>query len=438
MQKLWYVMARFWVRLAVKLFYRRIEIHGRETYPADGPVLLAPNHQNAFMDALIPAVFAPRPIHYLVRADVFKSKFARSLFRSFNMMPVYRQRDGLANLSKNDEVFAECFRILRNDGTLLIFPEASHLGERRLRPLSKGFARILFGALEDHDHLHIQVVPMGLNYSNYQDSQSRLLVNLGKPIAVSDYYETFKENPAKAMSNLRDDLQVLLADQIVNIETPHGLRAVDIELERILPYYLHRTGGYEQPRGEMEFYKMREKAIANLPADHPFFRRIEIYNSEMEKRRLQAPFFFIAQKDGGHWVIQTLLLLLLLPVFFLSWVLHAPSYFIIKTLLKRFVSDKQFYSSIKLVGTIILFPIFGIIFAGLSAALSDRPLFAALVMLAFYPTSVFVIRELRLPYRYLLTKFRMLWLCWRKMDLCKYLMQIEEDLLRDYKRHPRV
>lgn len=435
MQELWYLTIRFWVRLAIKLFYRRIEIHGRETYPADGPVLLAPNHQNAFMDALIPAVFAPRPIHYLVRADVFKSSFARFVFRSFNMMPVYRQRDGLANLAKNDDVFEECFKILRNNGTLLIFPEASHLGERRLRPLSKGFARILFGALEDHDHLHIQVVPLGLNYSNYQDSQSRLLVNWGKPIAVSDYYETYKENPAKAMSKLRDDLQVLLSDEIVNIETPHGLRAVDIELERILPFYLHRSGGYTQPRGEMEFYKKREKAIADLPADHSFFRRIEIYNAEMEKRRLRAPFFFIGQKDAGHWVIQNIFLLVLLPVFFASWVLHAPSYFIIKTLLKRFVSDKQFHSSIKLVGTIVLFPIFGLIFAGIMASFSPKPWFTAIFILLFYPFSVFVIRELRLPYRYVLTKWRMLWLGWRKKDLCKYLIQIEEDLLRDYKRN---
>jgi 1-acyl-sn-glycerol-3-phosphate acyltransferase len=437
MQKIWYSFVKFSVRLAIKLFYRRIEIHGQDTYPSSGPVLLAPNHQNAFMDALIPAVFAPRPIHFLVRADVFKSKFAAWFFRSLNMMPVYRQRDGVGNLSKNEAVFEQCFEILRNNGTLLIFPEASHLGERMLRPLSKGFARILFGALEDHDHLHIQVVPVGLNYSNYQDSQSRLIVNWGKPIPVSNYYESYQSNPAKAMSSLRDDLQTALSVEIVNIQTDWGRRAIDIELERVIPFFLHRTTGYEEPLGEMGFYKARESVIDRMQEDDVFFRRINIYDTEMDRLKLRAPFFFIERKDAGYWVIQNLLLIVFLPIFLLSWLLHAPTYFTIRGALKKFVSDKQFHSSIKLVGTIVLFPIFGLVIVVLASIWTGRPLFSALAIAGFYPVSIFVIRELRLPYRYTLTKWRMLWLRWRKKDLCKYLRSIENDILEDYRRCAR-
>jgi 1-acyl-sn-glycerol-3-phosphate acyltransferase len=216
MKNWWWYYLRFWVKLAIKLFYRRIEIHGTDTYPAEGPVFLAPNHQNAFMDALIPSVFAPRPIHFLARADVFQKKWLAAFLRSINMMPVYRQRDGITSLGKNEEIFELCYKILRDKGTLLIFPEATHLGERRLRPLSKGFTRVLFGAMENHEDLPIKVVPLGLNYSHYHKSGARLIVNYGKPIDVSLYQAAYRINAPRAMARLRSDVQKALSEEIVH------------------------------------------------------------------------------------------------------------------------------------------------------------------------------------------------------------------------------
>jgi 1-acyl-sn-glycerol-3-phosphate acyltransferase len=433
MQKVWYAFVKYCVRLAIKLFYRRIEILGTEDYPTDGPVLLAPNHQNAFMDALIPAVFAPRPIHFLVRADVFKSKFAKWFFHSLNMMPVYRQRDGMANLAKNEEVFEMCFDILRNNGTLLIFPEAGHLGERRLRPLSKGFTRIVFGAMEDNEHLNINIVPLGLNYSNYHQSQSRLLISYGHPIAVRDFVETHRESPARAMTQLRSVLQKDLENQIIHIEPKHSQRAFEIEMERILPFYLQRTSGFSQAQTQHEFYKKREDFYCKLDAESSYYNKLIIYDQIMKKKRLRAPFFFIKQKDAGYWFIQNILLLIFLPLFALSWLIHAPTYFTIRAVLNKFVDDRQFYSSIKLVGTLFLFPLFGLIFAVAAAIITKRPLLALSIVGVFFPLSIFVIRELRLPYRYTLTMWGMLWMKLRNKDLYKYLRSIEHNILNTLK-----
>lgn len=434
MRNLWWNFVKFWVKLAIKLFYRRIELNGLDSFPREGPVLLAPNHQNAFMDALIPSVFAPRPIHFLVRADVFKPGLADRFLRSLNMMPVYRQRDGINNLAKNEEVFQECFKILREGGVLLIFPEASHLGERRLRPLSKGFARILFGALDDHDHLHIKVVPLGINYSHYYQSQSRLIVNWGNPLVVSDYYATYSDNPARAMTALRDDVQERLSREMVHIEQSMAMRSFEIEMERFIPFYLQRTGGYSEGTSEMPFYKLREAPLQALGESHPYHRRLQIYDAEMAHRRLHAPFFFIFGKDTGHWVLLNLGLVLALPLFALCWLLHAPSYLLIKSLLKRYVRDKQFWSSIKLVGNIVIFPLFGLAAAVLAAWWCGRPLLVAIAVLLFYPLSVFVIRELRLPYRYALTLWRMLRLRRSNKALYSYLRSIERDVLAGFRK----
>ncbi len=429
----WYYF-RFWIKLAVKLFYRRIEVHGTDTYPQDGPVLLAPNHQNAFMDALIPSIFARRPIHYLTRSDVFKNKLMAAFLTSIKMMPVYRQRDGLGNLAKNEVIFAKCADILRSGGTLLIFPETTHQGVRRLRPLSKGFTRVLFGALEDHDDLNIKVVPLGINYSHYHKSGTRLVINYGAPISVSDYRKAHEDNAPKAMTALRDDVQAALAKEVVHLERKDANDAFEIELEHIIPFFRHRAEGFIRTDGrEMDFYKAREQQLMKLPEGHSYFRRIGIYGSEMLKRRLFAPFFFIERKDAGYWLVQHLLLLVMAPLFALSWLLMAPAYFLMRALLVRYIADRQFWSSIKLVGYLVLVPLFGLIYALIGAYLSGRPWIALGAVLLFYPFSVFVIRELRLPYRHLFTLWRGLWLKWRKPSLYKYLLEIEGEILKTFK-----
>ncbi len=431
--KLYYFHLQFWVRLAIKLFYRRIEIQGVENLPEEGPVLLAPNHQNAFMDALIPATLCPRVIHFLVRADVFKSSLARKFFGSIHMMPVYRQRDGIQNLAKNEETFQKCYEILRTGRVLLLFPEATHAGVRKLRPLSKGFTRILFGALEGHEDLDIKVVPLGLNYSSYSDSQSRLLMSYGKPISVQEYLGRFEDHKARAMNVLKQDVFEALSNEIIHIENNTAMKAFDVELERILPFYADTVAGYRQSRYGNPFYKSREKVLQELDTDSQYFKRIFIYDNEMKKRKLRAPFFYINRKDAGFWVIQNLFLLIFSPIFLLAWVLHAPSYFTVKRILSKYVRDPQFHSSIKLVGMLVLFPVFALIFSILVGLWSNDPWIVAPSVMLFFPLSVFVIRELRLPYRYCFTFWRMLFIKRKNPDLYRYLVRVEEEIVETIK-----
>ena len=40
-------------RALVWIFFRRVEVRGREHVPRDGPILVAANHPNMLMDALL-------------------------------------------------------------------------------------------------------------------------------------------------------------------------------------------------------------------------------------------------------------------------------------------------------------------------------------------------------------------------------------------------
>ena len=80
--------------------------------------------------------------YYLTRADIFKKKIASNFFKSVYMLPIYRQRDGVNTVKKNEEVFDYCFDILNNKGNIIIFPEGNHSNIKKLRSLKKGIARI--------------------------------------------------------------------------------------------------------------------------------------------------------------------------------------------------------------------------------------------------------------------------------------------------------
>jgi len=430
MHRFYYFFLRSSVRTAIRLFYRKIEIQGEENLPLEGPVLLAPNHQNAFMDALLPATLCPRVIHFLVRADVFKSNIARTFFESLYMMPVYRQRDGIQNLAKNEETFEKCYEILRSSKVLLLFPEATHQGARKLRPLSKGFSRILFGALEGHEDLDIQVVPYGLNYSNYSDSQSTVLVSYGKPISVQAYRDQYMESKPKAMNLLKDDLFEALSKEIIHVEGKAAMSAFNIELNRILPFIVKSDGTEKAP-----FFKSREVALEKLEEGSSYFRRLWVYDAEMKKRKLKAPLFYLENKGIATNLMNSLFLIILSPLYLLAWLIHFPSVFLVKYFLKKFIKDPQFHSSLKLVGMMVLFPLLGLTGALVAIWSTSFPLWVDLAIFAAVPASIFIVRELRLPYRYHLTFWRVLMIRFTKKKLYKYLRQIESEVVENITIH---
>ena len=110
------------------------------------------------------------------------------------MLPIYRIRDGYDTLSKNEDTFQKCYNILGEKQTLLIFAEGSHSLQRRVRVLSKGFARIAFGALEQNPTNEIDIIPIGYNYSDAENIGSSVSVYYGNPISANYYWKKFDKN----------------------------------------------------------------------------------------------------------------------------------------------------------------------------------------------------------------------------------------------------
>ena len=189
MKNIIYDLVKLYIKTGLRTYYKKIEIVGLENVPKNKPVLFLPNHQSALMDVLLIAVDCNRKPYFLTRSDVFGKPLLNYIFNYFQMIPVYRMRDGRNTLSKNDLIFNNCADILNAGESIVMFPEANHNLKRRVRPLSKGFTRILFRAMERNPDLDIQIVPVGLNYKDATSFPDSVAICYGEAVPLKSMYK---------------------------------------------------------------------------------------------------------------------------------------------------------------------------------------------------------------------------------------------------------
>ncbi|QOD60570.1 1-acyl-sn-glycerol-3-phosphate acyltransferase [Polaribacter haliotis] len=200
-QKAWFTLVWSYIKFGLFFYTKKITVLGRKNIPKKGAVLFAVNHPNGLVDPLYVTTTNSRQNHFLVRAASFKNPMVKKILESLYLMPIYRIRDGIKQLSNNQEIFEKCYHILAKGETLMIFPEGSHDKKRTIRPLSKGFTRIVSGALEKHPNLDIKVVPVGITYQHISDFPAKVCVNYGKPIPTREIFEA--NTPAKSINILK-------------------------------------------------------------------------------------------------------------------------------------------------------------------------------------------------------------------------------------------
>ncbi|MCC6722874.1 MAG: 1-acyl-sn-glycerol-3-phosphate acyltransferase [Saprospiraceae bacterium] len=225
-------------KIALSVYFRKINISHRERIPKGKPVILALNHPTAFIEPCLVACWLTEPMNFLARGDLFvKSAFIRRLYGWFHIVPVFRIDDtGYSGLKNNYDTFSKCYEALADNKMVMILAEGRTKHEKRLRPLMKGTARIVFGALEKYEGLDVHIVPVGVNYTNPDQFRSDVRIDYGEPIRVQDYAAIYQENQAKAVTALTNELRNRLAERVIHIADPNDDEWVEPLLD------LHRHG----------------------------------------------------------------------------------------------------------------------------------------------------------------------------------------------------
>jgi 1-acyl-sn-glycerol-3-phosphate acyltransferase len=172
-----YTLLKIPAKLALFFYCRKIKINKKELLKSHGPLLIAANHPNSFLDAIILATLFKRPIYSLARGDVFVNKFYKKLLLSLNMLPVYRLSEGAENLEHNYTTFSSCIDIFKKNDIVLIFSEGGCINEWHLRPLKKGTARLAMNAWQQN--IPLKVLPLGINYSSFRLFGKNMILNFG-------------------------------------------------------------------------------------------------------------------------------------------------------------------------------------------------------------------------------------------------------------------
>lgn len=376
-----YQLFRYYIWFVDRMIHRRVVVLGRENIPQGKPIVFAPNHQNALSDPMAVLLNVSHQPVWLARADIFgKNRIIDAILRFLKIMPVYRMRDGIDSLGRNDETFQKSVQVLENNGALALFPEAMHTFKRQIREHKKAIPRIVFMALEQSGgQLDIQIVPTGIYYSHYWKFHRSLIVNFGKPISVKSYYDEYLNDPQSAMKKLRLALQDASRQLTVNIESTEYYD--EFELVRELYGGTHHEGRLSESSNstnEKLSKEFKRKTSGRMLSDmkltgrldkfereHPdeaadLVKELRGFNNLLHMNKLNN--LAINTKPGILCLLARILGLAAgLPVFLYGLIFNALPYFGIDLLVKSKIKDQAFWSSVSYVLTIIVFPLFYIL-----------------------------------------------------------------------------
>ena len=197
-----YSILKVWVRLAARIFCRKIIINKKVVLKEKGPLLLACNHPNSFLDSVMLDILFDQPVWSLARGDSFINTTVSRFFNAVRIMPVYRTSEGMENLAENYKTFEACLRIFKENGIVHIFSEGKCINEWHLRPLKKGTARLAVKAWEEN--IPLKVLPVGINYSSFRRFGKNIFINFGEIITK----ENIEWNAVDGVRNLSFNVQL--------------------------------------------------------------------------------------------------------------------------------------------------------------------------------------------------------------------------------------
>lgn len=359
---LFYEVLRFFVKIAHRIYYKKIIIEGLENIPKEGPIIFAPNHQNALMDALILVTTLKQQPIFLGRADIFKKPFIAFLLKKLKILPIYRIRDGYDSLQKNNDVFDEAALILSKKKSLGMFPEAAHNNKRALLPLKKGLSKIALYAQNSYPDCNIKILPIGIYYSNYYKPRGIIQLNFGKPIDVCDYKDEYAAEPNKCIRKLTSDIQDKISDLIINIQDTENYETYE-ELRDINTSKLISEKKLKK-HNQKDKLIIDKKLISFL--ENFFTNNLILFNKTKAeirkyinlKKRLNINEKILAKTKPHLFllILYSLIFIILSPIFVFGFLNNILKYSLIKSQIKK-IKDPQFYSSFKFGLGLFLFPL---------------------------------------------------------------------------------
>jgi len=347
-----------------RVFLKSVKVRDLEKVDPSKPIILAPNHQNALLDALLVTTSLKQQPVFLTRADIFEKPLIFAILRYFKMIPVYRIRDGYDSLKKNEEIFDQCVKYLGHGKTLILFPEGNHGDRRHFRPLKKGLARIAFEAEKRNDfNLGLQVIPVGIDYSDYRKFRSTATISFGEPIEMSSLKKAFDENPQKGMRQLNLKIAKGIEPHMIEIPWADDYDSV-MQIRHVYSRRYHeRINGKKGLLSIFDSHKKLIDAIGEWMKENPDKMKslsslVKSYFDKLKELKLRDHVVEKSPYSVFGLILKSLAMIILFPFYVYGLInnyliFKIPDYFTITR-----IKDTQFRSSIAYVmAFVVLLPL---------------------------------------------------------------------------------
>jgi glycerol-3-phosphate O-acyltransferase / dihydroxyacetone phosphate acyltransferase len=357
-------VARFWLWF----LFKSVDVRHPERVPASGPILLCVNHPNNFIDSLLVGGAVRRKVHYLATAAMFRNPIMARFLLACGAIPVYRKQDDPDKMDRNLDTFSACFAAFARGRLVAIYPEGTTHAEVRVQRIKTGAARIALGYEADHPG-ELQMIPVGLSFEARKSFRSRVLVSFGEPMQPAAYLKAYREDPVKTVDALTRDLQWAMEAQVVNVERIDDQRFVraveELYRDELTEQVMDSRGLRRRDVDPVRLSRSIADALQHFKAIDPvrvesLWQRIQAYRALLaqyhvrdevvraRRHRLPARTKLVYSWDAVAG----------LPFFGYGAVVNALPYYIPRWLAHRMARKETDYATIRLLASIVAFPLF--------------------------------------------------------------------------------
>jgi 1-acyl-sn-glycerol-3-phosphate acyltransferase len=375
--------------------YRKIEVTGKENIPTDGAVIIAPNHCNTLMDALVILQAFKDESVFGARADIFNKPFIAKIMTFVRILPMVRQRDGLRNVLKNNETQEIIVDTLENKVRFCMYPEGRHRPAHSLQTLGKGTFRAALAANSKFgDKMPVYIVPTGIEYGDYFRYRSTCLITFGEAINVTEFVKGLNvENEVQMIEPLRKELASRMSKLITFIKDDEQLYnkwalTKMLAADKGLRYGDFGRSIHKGMLANREIVADIEKACEDKPEEmEKLLEKVAEFDKKRRKKGISI-YSFRKKNEALNAVGKAFAALIGLPYWIFSAIVSSPMW-LTYNLLRSKTRDKAFHNTVGFGVKLALGTILLITYAILAFCLLPWPYALALTLLTIPSYSYF-------------------------------------------------
>ena len=343
-----YYVLRWWCKMALWVNFRKVYLEYAERVPDDQSVVYGLNHPTAFIDPIALGTHIDGRAWYMLRGDKFVNAPVKWFLHKIHNLPIWNQRiSGRDALRRNIETLAFATDRMAEGQPVIILSEGLCRHERRLRPIQRGTARMLFQAWKKNKDAPVAIVPVGANYTDPNAFRSSLTLSFGEPIYARDYAEAFRADGHRTIDEVTALLERRLRELVIHVEDP----ARDGLVDKLLPLIQNSRpdSGVAAAGGDSPFRAEQWAAVERVNAmDDVAARSLEgeidryarlLRESDVTDSGLANAEYATAWRALG--------LILTSPIAVFGYLANLPAAALVQRQTDKRVTNPQFYASVR-------------------------------------------------------------------------------------------